>query len=76
MPTDTTGIISVSLTVSCSNDASVKFFEHGYDAQGEGTSVGEEDMSCQVSVGFDIIISSNRRRPSSGQEQCWIRPFR
>jgi hypothetical protein len=76
MPTDTTGVISVSLTISCSNDASVEFFEHGYDAKGEDTSVGEQDISCQVSVGFDIIISSNRRRQSLGQDQCWVRPFR
>ena len=52
---------------------SVEFFEHSYDAEGADTSVGEEDILFQVSVGFDIIILSNRRYyPSSGQEQCWV----
>ena len=55
------------------NDASVEFFEHAYDAEGADTSVGEEDISFQVSIGFDIIILSNHRYyPSSGQEQCWV----
>ena len=52
------GYTRVSLTISCSNDGSVGFFERVCDTEDEDTSVGEEDISFQVSFGFDIIISS------------------
>jgi len=35
--TDIAGIINVGLTISCNNNVSVEFFEHGYDAEGEDT---------------------------------------
>jgi hypothetical protein len=48
--------IKVSLTILCSNDASVEVLEGGYDAEDADTLVREEDTSFQVSVGFDSII--------------------
>ena len=50
--------IKVSLIIFCSNDASVEVAEGSYDAEDENTSIGEEDTLFQVSIGFNIIISS------------------
>ena len=47
-----------SLTLFCSDITGVEVAEGGYGAEDEDTSVGEEDTSFQVSVGFDIIISN------------------
>lgn len=45
----------VSLTISCSNDASTEVVEGDYDAEDEDNSVGEEDSSFQVNIAFDIV---------------------
>jgi hypothetical protein len=50
--------IKVSLIIFCSNDTSTEVVEGGYDAEDENTSIEEEDTLFQVSIGFDIIISS------------------
>jgi len=50
--------MKVSLTIFCSNDASVEVAEGGYDAEDENTAIGEEDTLFQVSIGFYIIILS------------------
>lgn len=45
--------IKVSLTISCRNVASL---EHGYDAEDEDTSAGEEDISFQASISLSRVI--------------------
>ena len=55
--------LKASLTIFCSNDANVEVVEGDYDVEDENTSVDGEDTSFQVSI----------KRPSSGQEQRWVR---
>jgi hypothetical protein len=74
--------IKVSLTIFCSNDASVEVAEGGYDTENENTSIEEEDTLFQVSIDFDIIILSKlltadiqlQDRSNGGSETIQVSP--